>query len=227
MRIVYLTMTSHLQPTVREGRRVVREERHQRVVCSRMGSLRRGNVRSMNSQSFSWGSAFVDCLMTNLFARTRLPIETPRLILRLPTSGDIPDLRRSFRDKRTARAAGALLHPPEEMTDPARMVRRTLREYRAGEHLSLSVVLRESGKCIGRVGLRGVIWNYHKVESLSFWIDPHQWNKGYATEASWFLCREAFQRLGVHRIGSSALDHNGASLAVHRKLGFVREGRER
>ena len=134
--------------------------------------------------------------MSNPLAKIRLPIETPRLILRLPTSGDVPDLLRSFRDRRTARAVGAPLHSLEEMTDPEKLVKRTLREFRSGEHLSLSVVQRETSECIGRVGLRGMDWNWHKVESLSYWIDPRHWDKGYATEASWFLCREAFLRLG-------------------------------
>ena len=49
-----------------------------------------------------------------------------------------------------------------------RLVRRTLEEYVRGEHLSLSVLERESGRCIGRVGLRGLDWKWRKVESLSY-----------------------------------------------------------
>jgi [ribosomal protein S5]-alanine N-acetyltransferase len=159
--------------------------------------------------------------------RARLPIETPRLTLRLPSRADVPDLRRSFRDPRTARAVGAPLHSREEMRDPGKMVARTRIEFRKGEHLSLSVLERESGKCVGRVGLRGLVWTYRKVESLSYWIDPHYWNRGYATEASYFLCRDAFNHLGMRRISSQALDRNIASLKVLRRLGFVEEGRER
>jgi [ribosomal protein S5]-alanine N-acetyltransferase len=113
------------------------------------------------------------------------------------------------------------------MKDPRQMVSRTLREYRAGENLSLSVILRSESMCIGRVGLRGLDWKWRKVESLSYWIDPRYWNHGYATEASWYLCREAFQRLGMRRISSSALERNTASLSVLRRLGFIEEGRER
>ncbi len=160
-------------------------------------------------------------------AKVRLPIETPRLILRLPSRQDVPDLRRSLRDPRTAMAVGAPLHSKQEMRNPVAMVSRTRSEYRRGEHLSLSVVHRETGKCIGRIGLRGLSWTHQKVESLSYWIDPHFWNQGYATEASYFLCREAFERLGLRRIASQALDRNIASLRVLRKLGFVEEGRER
>jgi ribosomal-protein-alanine N-acetyltransferase len=107
------------------------------------------------------------------------------------------------------------------------MVARTLAEFRKGEHLSLSVLERGSGRCVGRVGLRGLVWTYRKVESLSYWIDPRCWNRGYATEASYFLCREGFENLGLRRIGSQALDRNLASLSVLRRLGFVEEGRER
>jgi RimJ/RimL family protein N-acetyltransferase len=159
--------------------------------------------------------------------RLRLPIETPRLLLRLPSRSDIPDLVRSFRDRRTARAVGASLHSAAERRDPGSMVARTGAEYRSGEHLSLSVIHRTSGRCIGRVGLRGLDWQYRKVESLSYWIDPAWWNRGFATEASWFLCSGAFRALGMRRIASSALAPNLASLAVLRRLGFIEEGVER
>jgi [ribosomal protein S5]-alanine N-acetyltransferase len=165
--------------------------------------------------------------MRGRLAQVRLPIETPRLILRLPSTSDIPQLRRIFRDPRAARAVGAPMHSRAEMRNPAQLVSRTRREYRAGEHLSLSAVLRDEQVCVGRVGLRGLDWNWRKVESLSYWIDPRYWGRGFATEASWFLCWEAFRRLGMRRIGSSALDRNAASLSVHKRLGFVEEGRER
>jgi [ribosomal protein S5]-alanine N-acetyltransferase len=160
-------------------------------------------------------------------SRLALPITTPRLVLRLPSNSDVRDLRRSFRDPRTARAVGAYLHSSLERRDPVAMVARTRAEYRRGEHLSLSVVDRGTSAVVGRVGLRGLDWTWRKVESLSYWIDPAWWNHGYATEASWFLCRQAFQRLGMRRIASQALTENAASIRVLRKLGFVEEGRER
>ena len=107
------------------------------------------------------------------------------------------------------------------------MVARTLVEYRKGEHLSLSVIEPGSGRCIGRVGLRGLDWQYRKVESLSYWIDPGSWNHGFATEASWFLCSAGFRSFGLRRIASQALEPNLPSQAVLRRLGFVAEGRER
>jgi RimJ/RimL family protein N-acetyltransferase len=161
------------------------------------------------------------------FARLELPIATPRLLLRLPTLFDVPDLRRSFEDPRTARAVGASLHSTEEMRDPSKMVRRTRGEFRKGTDLSLSVIQRSDAQCIGRVGLRGIDWHWRTVESLSYWIDPRFWNRGYATEASWFLCQVAFSRLGLRRITSSALDGNVASQRVLQHLGFVREGCQR
>lgn len=161
------------------------------------------------------------------FARLVLPIETPRLCLRLPDTSDVPSLLRSFQDHRTARAVGAPLHSAAEMQSPRLMVRRTRREFRRETDLSLSVVLKDSQVCIGRVGLRGLDWNWRTVDSLLYWIDPRFWRCGYATEASWFLCATAFRRLGLRRISSSALDRNVASHRVLEKLGFMREGRQR
>lgn len=127
----------------------------------------------------------------------------------------------------TARAVGARLHSRSEMKNPSLMIARTLREFRNGEHLSLSILLRDDDRCVGRVGLRGMDWIWRKVESLSYWIDPKFWNHGLATEASWFLCRRAFAQLGIRRISSQALERNVASRAVLTKLGFHEEGRER
>lgn len=160
-------------------------------------------------------------------ARLHLPISTPRLDLRLPSVADVPDLRRSFRDPRTARAVGAPLHSARERRDPRLMVRRTVREFRNGEHLSLSVIDRPSGTCVGRVGLRGLDWKWRKVESLAYWIDPRWWHRGLATEAAGYLCNAGFQVLGMRRIASQALVENTASLGVLQRLGFVEEGRER
>ncbi len=159
--------------------------------------------------------------------RLHLPLQTPRLTLRLPSPADVPELKRMFRNPLTARAAGAPLHSATEMEDPARMVRRTRREFREDAHLSLSVVLTSTGSCIGRVGLRGLDWRWKKVESLAYWLDPRYWNQGLTTEACWFVCQLAFDRLGMRRISSQALDRNLASRAVLFRLGFKEEGRER
>ena len=164
---------------------------------------------------------------THRLQRVRFPVRTHRMTLRLPELADVPDLKRMFRNPLTARAAGAPLHSKAEMRDPVEMVHRTRREFRADAHLSLSVILNSSSACIGRVGLRGLDWKWKKVESLSYWLDPRYWDQGLTTEASWFLCRLAFGRLNMRRIGSQALDGNPASQAVLRRLGFVEEGRER
>ena len=163
----------------------------------KFGPFRPGDIRiseRANGRKVPRGSHRLD--------RLELPIETPRLILRLPSTRDVPDLRRSFRNPLTARAVGAPLHSTSEMRNPALMVARTLREFRNAEHLSLSIVLREENVCIGRAGLRGLDWMWRKVESLSYWIDPAFWNRGLATESSRFLCQTAFTRLGMRRIGS-------------------------
>jgi RimJ/RimL family protein N-acetyltransferase len=163
----------------------------------------------------------------DLAQRVSLPLETPRFFLRLPSARDVPELRRLFRDPLNARAEGAPLHSAPERRDPSLLVRRTRREFRRAEHLSLSVFERDSGACAGRVGLRGFDWRYRTVESLAYWVDRARWNRGYATEAAWFLCRAGFDRLGLRRIASQALAPNLRSQAVLRRLGFVEEGRER
>ncbi len=79
----------------------------------------------------------------------------------------------------------------------------------------------------GPGGLRDLDWHWRKLESLSYWIDPSRWHRGYATESSFFLCQAAFRRLRMRRVSPQARSENRASLAGLRNLGVVPEGRER
>jgi RimJ/RimL family protein N-acetyltransferase len=51
--------------------------------------------------------------------------------------------------------------------------------------------------------------------------------KGYATEAVVMLLRFMFAERRYHKCEARILAHNEASLALHRRLGFVEEGRLR
>ena len=56
---------------------------------------------------------------------------------------------------------------------------------------------------------------------------PEHRAKGYATEAIVLLLRYCFLELRMHKANAGVWAYNEASLAMHRKLGFVEEGRLR
>jgi RimJ/RimL family protein N-acetyltransferase len=50
---------------------------------------------------------------------------------------------------------------------------------------------------------------------------------GYAVESLCLILRYGFNELRCHKCNSACLDVNTASIALHKKLGFVEEGRRR
>jgi len=67
----------------------------------------------------------------------------------------------------------------------------------------------------------------HRRAELGYWIAVHNWNRGYATEASKRLIDFAFEVLGLHRIEARHFLRNPASGKVMKKLGMTPEGIER
>ncbi|MCR9257404.1 MAG: GNAT family N-acetyltransferase [Alphaproteobacteria bacterium] len=59
-----------------------------------------------------------------------------------------------------------------------------------------------------------------EIPVLGFWVGRPSWGRGVATEAVGAMIHVHFARRGVERIRSQVLETNGASLKIHRKLGF-------
>jgi len=53
------------------------------------------------------------------------------------------------------------------------------------------------------------------------------WQKGYGTEVTELLLKEAFEQLNLHRVGWWTFADNTASIALAKKMGFKEEGRVR
>jgi len=64
----------------------------------------------------------------------------------------------------------------------------------------------------------------HRFGDLGFWIDPQQWNKGYATDACTALLIYGFSAFDLHRITAGHFSRNSASGRVMQKLGMAHEG---
>lgn len=99
-----------------------------------------------------------------------------------------------------------------------------------------AVVLMETGRVIGAVGLVPLLDVFDQIPELRrgaqptpwataevglFWaIDPAHQRKGYATEAASALIEHAFRQLRLHRILATTEYDNHASQSVMRKLGL-------
>lgn len=80
---------------------------------------------------------------------------------------------------------------------------------------------------IGNCGLHRI--NF-KDRSTEFGIaigESAYWNNGLGTEAAYLILKYGFESINLHRIGSSAIAFNERSIRMHKKLGFVEEGRKR
>jgi ribosomal-protein-alanine N-acetyltransferase len=73
-----------------------------------------------------------------------------------------------------------------------------------------------------RIGLSGV-----KAGKLGYAIAADHWGHGYATDAAQAMVTFGFEVLGLHRITAAIGPDNAPSIAVVKKLGFIREGRLR
>jgi [ribosomal protein S5]-alanine N-acetyltransferase len=90
----------------------------------------------------------------------------------------------------------------------------------------LALVAKDVNRVIGSCHLR--ITDYDRREaSIGYELDPLDWGKGYATEASKRLLNLGFDELGLHRIWSQVIAENLRSGRVLVRLGMRLEGRLR
>ena len=89
--------------------------------------------------------------------------------------------------------------------------------------LSLAMIEKSSGKCVGGMGL-GPKAEETTTVTISYTIAPVFQGKGYATEAVQGLVDEAFTHRGVQRIRGPVFVGNEASRRVLEKAGFQLTG---
>lgn len=83
------------------------------------------------------------------------------------------------------------------------------------------------GEHVGSLGLHRIRW-LEREATFGICIGPIESRKrGLGTQATRLVLAYAFDELDLYRIESRALETNDASIAMHRKLGFVEEGRLR
>lgn len=88
------------------------------------------------------------------------------------------------------------------------------------------VIENHAGDSVGGISLHS---RHRKNGTFSFGVNVQraQRRKGYAEDAIHILLRYAFWERGYQKCNSACVDSNEASIQLHRKLGFVEEGRRR
>ncbi|MFE2267777.1 GNAT family N-acetyltransferase [Streptomyces lavendulae] len=95
-----------------------------------------------------------------------------------------------------------------------------------GDRFQLAVEAIGTGEIVGAVGS-------HQADARTGWfeygitIGAEHRRQGYAAEAAAMLLRFMFEENRYHKCQVRIFAHNEASLALHRRLGFVEEGRLR
>lgn len=151
-----------------------------------------------------------------------LPVlTTPRLILRPMRMRDAKDIYAFSSDPEVARHV--LWDAHTSLSESRAYLRFIRRQYRLGLPSSWGIVLKETGRVIGTIGL--MMYNEeHRQAEVGYSLSRDWWHQGLATEALSAVMTCCFDRLHLHRIEAMHDVANPASGAVMRKCGMVQEG---
>ena len=144
-----------------------------------------------------------------------MTFETERLILRPWQDSDAEALYEYAKDDRVGPAAG---WPPHTSVENSReIIRKVLSKPE-----TYAVVLKETGRAIGSIGL-----HFHSdlakenEPELGYWIGRPFWGRGLVPEAARALLNHAFLDLGCSQVWCGYYEGNERSKRVQEKLGFV------
>ncbi len=148
-------------------------------------------------------------------------IDTDRLVLRKFRRRDAADVYAAFSDPAVSRYV--LWEAHRSLSDSKAYIRAMHRLYRNCAPSSWAVVLRNTGRVIGSIGL---MWYdpYNHSAEVGYSLARSCWNQGYATEALNAVLHEVFSVLPLNRIEAQHDVRNPASGRVMEKCGMHREG---
>jgi len=149
-----------------------------------------------------------------------------RVILRPFRRSDISYFLKWFNDPEVVQYLDMYL-PMTEMSEEKFIEEVGTTKARSDVLLVIEMMEGDSTKPIGNCGL-------HQISSKDgdaiFGIiigEKNYWSKGYGLEAARLIINYGFEQLNLHRISSSAFAFNERSIKLHKRLGFVEEGRLR
>ena len=159
----------------------------------------------------------------------RLRLMNERVYLRAPQSGDWKEwaeLRRMSR---------SFLTPWEPTWSQDNLSKSSFREklrvyrmdWRHDVSYSFYAFSRSDDRMLGGITLGNVRRGAAHMGTIGYWMGEIHSGKGYMTEILSSVIDYAFDELALHRLEAACLEHNEASKAVLKKVGFQVEGHAR
>jgi len=153
-----------------------------------------------------------------------MPIETERLLLRVPQAGDGQALFDAIEE--TFDQVNQWMPWAKELgnvNEKEAICRRAQAKFLLREDMML-LAFDQKGKLLGATGLHRFDWTLRRFE-IGYWVRTSEQNKGYATEIANALTRYAFEVLDARAVMIGHADGNERSKNVIQKLGLTLEGR--
>jgi RimJ/RimL family protein N-acetyltransferase len=145
----------------------------------------------------------------------RVQLETDRLLLRPLTMADLDEFMTMHSAPEVARTMGHY-----SAAGAADRIERNEREWREYGYGLMSLVERETGRFLGRSGLK--YWSQFDETEVGWVLHPDFWGRGFATEAARACLDWGFGTLDVPYITAMIVPDNIRSLRVAERLGMVR-----
>jgi RimJ/RimL family protein N-acetyltransferase len=147
-----------------------------------------------------------------------VPVETPRLLLRLPDASDAEPFMDILWDPEVVEKKQVTVTEAPGDIDLARRKTATLRDHWESRGYGLwTVVEKASGQVIGCVGLQN--WKGWPGVELAWVIRRSRWNHGFATEAALAALEWAWARTEIDHIISLINADDLRSMRVATKVG--------
>ena len=149
-----------------------------------------------------------------------MELQTERLLLRPWHEDDAEELYRYARNPNVGPIAG---WPPHMSVENSREIIKTVL---SGEE-TYAVVLKETGKPIGSIGIMTARSEIHTVKTsdteceIGYWIGEPYWGQGLIPEAIREILRHAFEDLHLSSVWCGYYDGNEKSRRVQEKCGFT------
>lgn len=141
-------------------------------------------------------------------------LRTERLVLSVPTLGDVDAITASCQDE-LLRDMLASLPWPYTRDDAATFVSEIVPPgWESGDSPVWGIREADGGRHLGSIGWR------RGLGDIGFWLDAGSRGHGYMTEAVVAVCDWVFSEQGAERIGWEAVRGNIASARVARAAGF-------